>query len=68
MSTKIERVSPVGIEAACEPEEAPAPQTLKRPDEGIGVFRALILTLLSYAALGSAIWIAWHAWQNWHAR
>jgi hypothetical protein len=68
MSTKIEPASRAVAEAASEPEEVPTPQTLKHVDEGIGVFRALILILLLYAALGSAIWFAWHAWGHWHAQ
>jgi len=41
---------------------------VKPVNEGIGAFRALILTLLFYAALGSAIWFAWLAWAHWQAR
>ena len=68
MSTNIERASRANIEASSEPEEASAPQTLKRVEEGIGVFRALILSFLFYAVMGSAIWLAWKVWGHRHAR
>lgn len=36
--------------------------------EGLGVFRALFLILIFYAASGLLIWFAWHAWRHWHSR
>ena len=35
-----------------------------RVGEGVGVFRGIILMLLSYALFGFLIWLAWHAWRQ----
>jgi len=33
--------------------------------EGVGVFRALILTALLYIAFGFLIWFAWNLFRQW---
>jgi len=35
-------------------------------NEGLGVFRALLLMLILYLALGSLFWFVWHAWRHIH--
>ena len=46
--------------AATEREPAP------RMGEGLGVFRALLLTALLYLAFGSLVWFTWHMFRQWH--
>jgi len=47
--------------------ETAARDPSKRIDEGLGVFRALILMLMFYAASASMIWLAWYVWHHWYA-
>ena len=67
MNTEGTNASVAGTKVDVAAEESPARETSKGTDEGIGVFRALLLTLLLYA-LGFLIWFAWHALTQGHAR
>jgi len=49
-------------------EEASESATSQRIGEGLGVFRALILTALFYLALGSLLWGLWQAIAYWRGR
>jgi hypothetical protein len=66
MSTKGIKAQVAGTEPPVAPDEAPDREPLQRVGEGIGVFRALLLTALFYVAFGFMIWFAWHAWRHWH--
>ena len=68
MSTKGTKASVSGTEPSVAAEETPDREPSQRIDEGIGVFRALLLTALFYVAFGFLIWFAWHAWKHWHAQ
>jgi len=35
-------------------------------DEGIGVFRAILITVLLYIAVGFAAWFAWNLYRQLH--
>ena len=48
-------------------EETSEQQPAKRMGEGLGVFRALLLTAIFYIAFGFLAWVAWHAFMNWRA-
>ena len=43
-------------------------QTSGRTDEGVRMFRALILTFLLYVAFSLVLGGAWFAWRHWHLR
>ena len=64
MSTESTKL-PITGEKTAEVEEAPASE---RPPvgEGIGVFRALLLTILAYATFGFIAWYAWHVFRHLH--
>jgi len=66
MSTKGTKASLAGTEPPVPDEETPAPERPERIDEGIGVFRGLLLTALFYIAFGILIWLVWHAWRHAH--
>ena len=65
MSTDPTKVSAARAEDPVS-EQTPAREPVKRIDEGLGVFRALILMLIFYLAAASVLWFAWHAWRYWH--
>jgi len=62
--------SPDASAAPSEPPES-GEETSPRPpsariDEGLGVFRGLILMLIFYAASALLVWAGWQAWRHWH--
>jgi len=67
MSTKGIKAPEAGTEPSVATEETPDREPLQRVGEGIGVFRALLLTVLFYVAFGFMIWFAWQAWRHWRA-
>ena len=48
-------------------DEMPAGEPAKPVNEGVAVFRGLILTALLYALIGVAAWFAFFAWKHWLA-
>ena len=52
---------------ASEAAEQPMALEVAERGEGIGVFRALILTVLIYSAGASILWFAWRVWRHWRA-
>ena len=48
-------------------DEMPASEPAKPVNEGVGVFRGLILTALLYALIGGVAWFAFFAWKHWLA-
>ena len=67
MSTKGTKVSVSGTEPSVAAEETPHQEPSQRIGEGIGAFRALLLTALFYVAFGFLVWFAWHGWRHWQA-
>jgi hypothetical protein len=61
MSSEGTKAPLAGTDTSGAAEETERPETRQRPGEGIGVFRALIITALIYAVLGFLIWFAWDA-------
>lgn len=58
--------------AAANPSEAPLAAKEKpeleleqHPGGGIGVFRALLLTVLFYIAVGFTAWFVWNLFRQW---
>ena len=48
-------------------EETCLREVARPAGEGLGVFRAFVLVLIFYFALGGILWYAWHAWRQWRA-
>lgn len=55
----------VPSEAPLAAKEQPEQESAQHGGEGIGVFRALLLTALFYIALGFAVWFAWNLFRQW---
>ena len=64
MSTEVTKASVAGQDQIVA-EEALEREPSRRIGEGVGVFRALLLTILFYGAFGFLAWFAWHAFQHW---
>lgn len=64
MSTDVTKASLAGQKETMA-EEAPATEPVRRIGEGLGVFRALLLMIMFYAAVGFLAWFGWHAFQHW---
>jgi hypothetical protein len=58
MST--ERTKPIAAS-----DERPISEPAKPVEEGVAVFRGLIMTALLYALIGAVAWFAWFAWKHW---
>lgn len=51
--------------ASVASEETPEREVVQHQDEGVGVFRALMLTALLYIAFGFLIWFGWNLFRQW---
>jgi hypothetical protein len=60
MST--ERTKPVAAS-----DERPVGEPAKPVDEGVAVFRGLLMTALLYVLVGAVAGLAWFAWKHWLA-
>jgi len=65
MSTQGTKDSMAETRAPGAVEETPDSKASRRMGEGLGVFRALLLTALFYISLGFLLWFAWHTFQHW---
>ena len=68
MSTKSTNAPVTAPKTVVDAGETPEQQPSKRMGEGLGVFRALLLTAIFYVAFGFLAWFAWHAFMNWRGR
>ena len=66
MSTESTNAPIAAQKAIVDAAETPEQQPSKRMGEGLGVFRALLLTAILYVAFGFLAWFAWHALMNPH--
>lgn len=67
MSTEATKPTAADTKVSMAAEETPEPDLKQRIGEGLGVFRALLLTIVFYMAFGSILWFAWHAFKHWRA-
>ena len=65
MSTKGTEAPIVNQEAIDASDAQSEGQVAPRMGEGLGVFRALLLTAFFYIACGSLVWFAWHMFRQW---
>jgi len=67
MSTQGTKRSIANPLSAVTAEVTPERERPRRTGEGVGVFRALLITVLIYAACGFLLWYAWHVFRHWRA-
>ena len=65
MSTDPSDASAAHSEDSESGQGTPVRETSNGIGEGLGVFRALLLMLIFYAASASILWFAWQAWRHW---
>ena len=63
MSTESIKACMADSDAPGAVEETPELEAPQPIGEGLGVFRALLLTVLFYIVSGLLVWLAWHAVQ-----
>jgi len=64
MSTEVTKPT-LAEETPASAEEAKGTTSSEGLGEGLAVFRALLLMVLSYVVFGFLGWIAWHAFRQW---
>ncbi len=65
MSTEGTNAPVVAAKTIVAAEETSEQQNPQRVGEGLGVFRALLLTVAFYFAFGVLAWVAWLAFKHW---
>ena len=65
MSTEGNKATAIHPKAPAVPEETRGREATQPADEGVGLFRGLIIMALFYLAFGFLVWFAWTLFSQW---